>query len=29
MIAMLPPITVFLLAQRSFVENVASSGLKG
>jgi ABC-type glycerol-3-phosphate transport system permease component len=29
MIAMLPPITVFLLAQRSFVENVASTGLKG
>ncbi len=29
MIAMLPPITVFLLAQRTFVENVASSGLKG
>jgi len=29
MIAMLPPITVFLLAQRSFVENAASSGLKG
>ena len=29
MIAMLPPITVFLLAQRSFVENVASCGLKG
>ena len=29
MIAMLPPITVFLLAQRTFVENVASTGLKG
>ncbi len=29
MIAMIPPITVFLLAQRYFVENVASSGLKG
>ncbi len=29
MIAMIPPITVFLLAQRYFVENVASSGIKG
>ena len=29
MLAMLPPITVFLLAQRYFVENVASSGIKG
>jgi ABC-type glycerol-3-phosphate transport system permease component len=29
MLAMLPPVTVFLLAQRSFVENAASSGLKG
>lgn len=29
MIAMIPPVTVFLLAQRSFVENAASSGLKG
>ena len=28
-IAMIAPITVFLLAQRYFVENVASSGLKG
>ena len=28
-IALLPPITVFVLAQRYFVENVASSGLKG
>ncbi len=27
--AMLAPVTVFLLAQRYFVENVASSGLKG
>jgi alpha-1,4-digalacturonate transport system permease protein len=29
MIAMIPPVTVFLLAQRCFVENVASSGIKG
>lgn len=29
MLAMIPPITVFLLAQRYFVENVASSGIKG
>jgi ABC-type glycerol-3-phosphate transport system permease component len=29
MIAMIPPVTVFLLAQRYFVENVASSGIKG
>jgi multiple sugar transport system permease protein len=29
MIALIPPITVFVLAQRYFVENVASSGLKG
>jgi multiple sugar transport system permease protein len=29
MIALVPPITVFVLAQRYFVENVASSGLKG
>ena len=29
MIAMIPPVSVFLLAQRSFVENAASSGLKG
>jgi multiple sugar transport system permease protein len=29
MIAMIPPITVFLLAQRYYVENVASSGIKG
>lgn len=28
-IAMIAPVTVFLLAQRYFVENVASSGLKG
>ena len=28
-IALLPPITVFILAQRYFVENVASTGLKG
>ena len=28
-IALLPPITVFVLAQRYFVENVASAGLKG
>jgi multiple sugar transport system permease protein len=28
-IAMIPPVTVFLLAQRYFVENVASSGIKG
>ena len=28
-IALLPPITVFVLAQRYFVENVASTGLKG
>jgi ABC-type glycerol-3-phosphate transport system permease component len=28
-IAMVAPVTVFLLAQRYFVENVASSGLKG
>lgn len=28
-LAMIAPITVFLLAQRYFVENVASSGLKG
>jgi multiple sugar transport system permease protein len=28
-IAMVAPIAVFLLAQRYFVENVASSGLKG
>ncbi len=28
MIAMLPPITVFILAQRAFVENQATSGLK-
>ena len=27
--AMLAPVTVFLVAQRYFVENVASSGLKG
>jgi len=29
MMAMIPPVTVFLLAQRYFVENVASSGIKG
>jgi ABC-type glycerol-3-phosphate transport system permease component len=29
MLAMIPPVTVFLLAQRYFVENVASSGIKG
>lgn len=28
-LAMIAPVTVFLLAQRYFVENVASSGLKG
>ena len=28
-IALVPPITVFILAQRYFVENVASTGLKG
>ena len=28
-IAMIAPIAVFLLAQRYFAENVASSGLKG
>jgi len=28
-IAMVAPIAVFLMAQRYFVENVASSGLKG
>ena len=28
-IAMTPPILVFLFAQRYFVENVASSGIKG
>lgn len=28
-IALVPPITVFVLAQRYFVENVASTGLKG
>ena len=27
--AMLAPVTVFLIAQRYFVENVAASGLKG
>ncbi|MHB1068026.1 MAG: hypothetical protein ACYC2Z_11475 [Candidatus Nanopelagicales bacterium] len=27
--AMVAPVTAFLVAQRCFVENVASSGLKG
>lgn len=29
MIAVIPPLTVFVLAQRYFVEQVASSGMKG
>ena len=29
MIAVIPPLTLFVLAQRYFVEQVASSGMKG
>jgi ABC-type glycerol-3-phosphate transport system permease component len=28
-VAVLPPILIFILAQRYFIEGVASSGLKG